>query len=475
VSASQVSVELYEDPPRDPHDATKIAGEIGQSNTSGKTFDWRLGEWSDSTGYPSCGAFHEQRLWFASTASNPQTIWASTSGDFENFRPTELDSTVLDDNGIGFTLGSTKANSIKWLVPGTSLSVGTTGGEWQVKSSSATSEPITPTNIVVVPHTEHGSHYLVQPIKIGPYILFCDRPGKKVRELVYDFSVDSLASKDLTYISEHLFRNGGGAIASAYQQEPNNLCWFVMDDGTLSCLTINKEQEIIAWHRHTIAGGEVESIAVVPGLSNSRDLVYMVVQRGENRYVELLQDDFYPASPSTKTNMMFLDGLVELDSKFKGTTIAGLHHLEGKYVTVTMNGVPLSSTYQVSGGSITISPSQTDSEMHVGLAYTSTAKSLPPEGGSIFGTSQGKIKKIAKYNVRLLNSLELSYGFDANGQSLNSITNLHENGTSTDFYTGTKELIPNNPYDAESQWTLSTSKPYPLNILSVTMTVEAGE
>ena len=481
-SASQVSVVLYEDIPRDPNNAKCLAGSTngsmaatGSDTTTGRSYDWRLGAWSETTGYPTCGSFHEQRFWMAANATENQTIWASVSGDFENFCPTELDSTVLEDNAINFSIGSTKANAIKWMSSGTSLTVGTTGAEWQIKSSSATSEPISPTNIVIVPHTQHGTSGTIQPIKIGPSTLFCDRPGKKVRELVYDFSVDSLTSKDLTYISEHLFRNANGSIASAYQQDPNNLCWFVMNDGTLSCLTINKEQEIVAWHRHLISGGLVESIAVVPGLSNSRDLVYMVVNRENNRYIELLQDDFYPSSPSTKTNMMFLDGLVELDSRFKGTVVAGLHHLEGKTVTVTMNGIPLANTYQVSGGKITVSPSQTNSEMHVGLPYTSTARSLPPEGGSAFGVSQGKIKKIAKYNVRLLNSLEIDYGFNTNGQSLNSLTNLHENGTSTDFYTGTKELVPNNPYDAESQWTLSTSKPYPLNILSVTMTVETGE
>jgi hypothetical protein len=180
--------------------------------------------------------------------------------------------------------------------------------------------------------------------------------------------------------------------------------------------------------------------------------------------------------------MRYLDGFVSydnvatasVDTQFDGTVVNGLWHLNDQTVSVSVNGTLLGS-YIVSSGAITISPSQTNAELVVGMAYTSTAKSLPPEGGSAFGVSQGKIKKIAKYNVRLLNSLELSYGFDANGQSLNSITNLHENGTSTDFYTGTKELIPNNPYDAESQWTLSTSKPYPLNILSVTMTVEAGE
>jgi hypothetical protein len=481
-SSSQVSVSLYEDVPRDPHNAANLAGAtngaLTASSTTGRSYDWRMGSWSDTTGYPSCGVFHEQRLWFGRTNTEPQAIWGSVSGDFENFGPTELDSAVLEDNAIGFTIASTKANPIKWMTAGPTIVVGTVGAEWQVKSSSVTSEPITPLNIVVVPHTTHGSNSSVQPLRIGNSTMFADRPGNKIRELIYDFQQDGLVSNDITYLSEHILRDGSGAIYSAYQQEPNNLCWFVLNDGTLAAVTINKQQEIVAWHHHTIQDAVVESIAVVPSTGGAYDDVWIAVKRtvsgSAKRTIEKLQPDFNPTSASNRTGMSYLDGIVEMTSH-SSSSVYGLHHLIGKNVDVVVNGVK-NGTYTVSAtGGVSISPTPSNATVTVGLAYESIAKSLPPEGGSMFGTSQGKIKKIAKYNVRLLNSLTLDYGFDANGQSLNSITNLHENGTSTDFYTGTKELIPNNPYDAESQWTLSTSQPYPLNILSVTMTVESGE
>lgn len=489
-SSSVVLIKLYEDMPRDPMNAANIAGAIvcsSQPLTSNagcnisRCTTWRLGAWSGTTGYPSCGVFHEQRLWFGRTDTEPQTIWGSISGDFENFSPTELDSAVLEDNAINFTIASTKVNPIKWMVSGPTITVGTVGGEWQVKSSSASSEPITPLNIVVVPHTGHGSSSVVQPLKVGGSVLFADRPGKKIRELVYDFSVDSLIANDITYLSEHLLRNGLHAKFSAYQQEPNNICWYILQDGTAAAVTINKEQEIVAWHRHSIDGALIESIAVVPNEDASADNVYLVVNRSGSRFVELLNNDFYP-NGTNKRGMRFLDGAVVFPElivsgspvgSFSGTVVGGLQHLEGKLVSIVIDGT-LYGTATVGSGSVSVA-NQTNVELVVGISYASTAKSLPPEGGSAFGVSQGKIKKLAKYNVRLLNSLTLDYGFNANGQSLNALTNLHENGTSTNFYTGTKELIPNNPYDAESQWTLSTSKPYPLNILSVTLTVETGE
>lgn len=492
-NASTVSVLLYEDVPRDVHDAKKLAGADTAQNQgkTGRSYDWRLGSWSETTGYPSCGVFHEQRLWFGKTATQPQSVWGSISGDFENFSPTEIDSTVLDDHAVNFTIASTKSDSIRWMVSGPAMTIGTMSGEWQVKSSNLSSEPITPLNVVVVPHTGVGSSVFVKPVKVGSSIIFADRSAKKVSELVYDYQYDGLVAKDLTYLSEHILRTHGGVVSCVYQQSPNSICWFLLEDGTLSSLTINKEQDVFAWHHHEISNGFVESIVTVPAQDLSYDNLYLIVKRNVadfgsppvyKRYVELLQKEFEPLSNSSLYEMRFLDGYTSFDNVnsngqnqlWSGQYIYGLQHLNGRSVSVLLNG-QLYGPFTVSSGAINLIETFSNKEAVVGLAYTSTAKSLPPEGGSAFGVSQGKIKKLAKYNVRLLNSLALDYGFNANSQTLNSLTNLHENGTSTDFYTGTKELIPNNPYDAESQWTLSTSKPYPLNVLSVTLTVETGE
>ena len=55
------------------------------------TDDFALGAFSETTGYPSCVTFFEQRLVFAGTTSQPQTLYFSKSGDYEN----------MDDNYHG--------------------------------------------------------------------------------------------------------------------------------------------------------------------------------------------------------------------------------------------------------------------------------------------------------------------------------------------------------------------------------------
>ncbi|BCV03529.1 MAG: hypothetical protein CM15mV69_130 [Caudoviricetes sp.] len=50
------------------------------ANTNAVT-DWNLGAFSTTTGFPSCVTFFEQRLVFAATLNNPQTIYFSKSGE----------------------------------------------------------------------------------------------------------------------------------------------------------------------------------------------------------------------------------------------------------------------------------------------------------------------------------------------------------------------------------------------------------
>ena len=40
-------------------------------------------------GYPSAVGFYEERLGFANSAGQPQTLWASASGAYERFSPTD--------------------------------------------------------------------------------------------------------------------------------------------------------------------------------------------------------------------------------------------------------------------------------------------------------------------------------------------------------------------------------------------------
>lgn len=473
-STSQVTVTFYADMPRDPHNAENIAGnQNSASANSGITYDWRLGAWSDTTGYPEVACFQEQRLVFAGTKTTTQTFWMSIAGDFEAFSPTEPDSSVLDDNAITYTLGSSKANAIKWLMPGSALTIGTTGGEWQVRAATSINDPLTPSNISAKEYTTHGSLGTAFPARIGSSIVFVDRSGQKVRELFYSYEKDALDSDDLTVISEHILRSHNNAVVSAFQQKPHSIYWIVCADGTLSAMTFNKSQEVVAWHNHTIGNGTVEDIAVIPS-TDGMDEVWLIVNRtisgADYRSVEVLEPDYY-RSGTSRLDMRFLDCHYVVDG-WTSTSISGLNYLEGLTVTPVVDGV-VQATKTVTSGAITLTSGAT-SEVVIGIAYTSSIQSLPPEGGSSFGTSQGAIKRVVDFSGRFFDSINVTYGPDSTAADLISET-LPAPASTSPWFSGTYRMVPTNGYDIENGWYIEQSSPYPLNLLFVVTRLETNE
>ena len=436
---------------------------------NGVATSWKLGAWSAVTGYPRCVCFHEQRLWFASTPYEPQTLWSSVSQDYYNFAPTGSDSVVVDSSAITATIASSTVNSIVWMSSGPTLLLGTIGGEWQIKPASLTNA-LSPTDFSVTQQTSYGSSQII-PQRVGTGVIFIQRSGQKVREMIYNFQFDQYEAKDLTIVSEHIIRVNGKAIDASYQQEPSCLFWVVTDQGALSAMTYQKDQEVIAWHNHPIGGnGFVEAVATIPSIDGKNDTTYLIVKRTINgvtkRYVEYFEAEFWPATPDDKNNMFFVDcGL-----SYSGTpvsTVGGLSHLEGQTVQVIADGSSRSPTSVVTGGSVTFDGAAA-SNVSVGLQYTSLVKIMPLESGSQQGTAQGKVKRISKAVVRVLNSLGFSLGENLNTlENVSFRTSSDPMDSSPQLFTGDRERKFTGSYQFQADLYITQSQPYPLTVIAI--------
>ena len=220
---------------------------------------WRLGAWSDTTGFPAAVAFYEQRLFWAGSTEQPQTLWGSKSGDYENHTPG-----TLDDDPVIYTLATDQVNVIKWLSPGKVMAIGTVGGEFII-SGSTTADALTPTNVRVVREGTRGSASHT-PIRIDNVVIFIQRQQRKIREFVYQFDSDSFQSPDLTILSNQVAK--GGITEIAYQQEPSTIIWGVKADGQLIGMTYLRDQQVVAWHRHKLGGTSGSCTVTVTDYSN---------------------------------------------------------------------------------------------------------------------------------------------------------------------------------------------------------------
>ena len=211
--------------------------------------DWQLGAFSDTTGHPSCVTFFEQRLVFAGTTNQPQTVFFSKSGDYENM-DANIGGTIADDDAIIYTIASNQVNAIRFMTATRTLIIGTAGGEFTV-SGGGTDSAVTPTNILIKKQSNHGAAN-VDAIAVGNATLFLQRAKRKIRELAYNFDVDGYIAPDMTILAEHITE--GGVTQIAYQQEPNQIIYAVRGDGELVGLTYQREQQVTAWHRHIFGG-----------------------------------------------------------------------------------------------------------------------------------------------------------------------------------------------------------------------------
>lgn len=222
---------------------------------------------TSSGNYPSVVSFFEQRLVFANTNNNPQSLWFSKSNDYENFTT----GTNADDAMI-FTIASNQVNSIRYLSASRSLIVGTVGGEFLVTGSD-TVDGLSPTNINIRRQATYGSAD-VSAVPVGNVTLFLQRAKRKIRELVYNYDSDNYVAPDLTILSEHVTESNVKELA--YQQEPHSIVWTLREDGILSGMTYQRTENVVAWHKHIFGGrsntGKSTNVKTVSFTANSTNV-----------------------------------------------------------------------------------------------------------------------------------------------------------------------------------------------------------
>lgn len=243
---------------------------------------------SGANNYPATVSYYQQRLIFANTNSNPETVWTSRSGRFSNFT---ISTPTQADDAITFTLVGRKVNSIEHLIDLKNLVILTSGGELAALGDA--NGVLQPTSVNTRQYSYHGAASL-SPFVIGRDLLFLQARQTTVRSLTYSIMIDGYEGNDLTVFSNHLF-DGYSIVDWAYAQVPNSIIWAARSDGTLLGLTYIKEQQLSGWHRHDLSGGKVENVCVVP--EGNEDRVYLVVNRTiggkTKRYIERMHSRFF--------------------------------------------------------------------------------------------------------------------------------------------------------------------------------------
>ncbi len=426
------------------------------------TTEWAEGAWSIKRGHPRACAIHQQRLVFAGCTAEPQKVWGSALGGFNDFQLLDF-----DDAAYAILVAAQEANPIVWLVSQDGLIVGTEGDEWLMDSGdqviSATNPPYSKRK------TKIGSAN-VQAQLVGSVVLFVQRGGRAMREYVFAFDEQNYKAPDLTQLADHM--TAGGVAQFTFAQNPDSTIWAVTGDGRLLSCTYRRESEVVAWAQHP-TNGVFESVATIYGAGDA-DEVWFSVKRTiggvTSRHIERFD-------PAHWTNLMLGDsvrGLVvhfdcatRVVSETNLATVTGLTYLNGATVSVRVDGAEQTDK-TVSAGAITLD--EPGKQIVLGLPYTSRLQPFLFDTQLPDGTSQGLEKRTPEIRVRLhlTGAMERADSPDAEFYPLPMRQASHLVNAPPPLYTGlTEPLYMQANFQDGTNFELRTTGGEPLNILMV--------
>lgn len=354
--------------------------------------------WSTAYGYPRTGTVHQQRLIAAGTTKFPRTVWGSRLGE-----PLDFERWTADDDSFAFTIDSDDASAIAYVTAGRDLVVLTESGEYSMRSG--VEKPLTPTNVRVVPESNHGAAG-VRPVLIGNETMFVQRAGRKLRALGYRYDFDAYRAPDITALADHLTK--GGLSWLTFQQEPDLLLWAARGDGSFLTCTIDRDQQpsVIGWALHTTQGA-VECFASIP--NGDREQVWCIARRTINgatvRYIERFDGTLERLHPNDSDGVIYgttVDCGLVVDNA-AGQTVFTVAHLANTVVRVVADGSEMGNYTTNGAGQLTLPRSA--KRTVIGLHFESEVALLPPEFGTGEGSAQGNAARTGELSLKLLDTI----------------------------------------------------------------------
>jgi hypothetical protein len=411
------------------------------------TVDWDEELYSGVWGYPGGCALHEQRLWFGGSTGLPSGL---TATNIAAFRKHDL-GTAQDDEAIQVTLGSDHINEIRHIVSSRHLQIFTDLGEFYPPLASG--EAITPGNVAFRRQTRYGSSH-VQPQDLDGATIFVQRTLTSIREFIFEDLSQSYAAGNLTMVSPHLLDAPYEATSMRGNTvRPEQYAMFVNDNGTIAVFHSARAEKIAGWTLwRPRTGDKFVSVQAV-----AEDL-FCVTQRSVNgstvHYLEKFSED----------DSVTLDCQITVAGS--GLTFSGLTHLAGEAdVWVIAQGFSL-GPHDVSGaGAVTIDETGVTS-LIVGLNYTPTLETMPPDAALASGPMTGEVRRI----VRALVTLDTALAATLDGQDLIVRQAGDDLSVAPAAVTGTYEFFMSG-YSRNPTVTLVQNDPLSLRVLALAVEV----
>ena len=404
------------------------------------TTDWAEQSYSSLRGFPSAITFHQNRLCFAGTIAQPDTIWMSKSASYYNFDVGDSN----DSDSIHLTASICEVQQIRHLVSNRDLQVFTASSEMYVPAFQ--DKPITPTNAQVRRQTPFGSDS-IRPQVLDGATIFVQAGGSIVREYLFTDSEEAYTAVPVSSLSSHLIDNPVEMNTFYGAVDRSESYVFIRNaSGKMAVFNSNRAEQRAGWAEFTSQGLFHSTVTI-----DDRVFANVAFPMGNDttRYVlcELKADsnmDMSKTYTATSTN----NGIFTVSSDFENGAVVNV-----------VSGNNYIGEFTVSGGNIDVSAVEGLNTAEIGYKFDVTLKTNPIDTNTQAGPVSGKIRSLASVIVDLNSTLSIS----VNGTNLviRQVTDdLSQEQTAV---TGRKEFRLMG-YGRTPQVTISQSAPLPLQV-----------
>lgn len=390
--------------PSGSYDGTGTWTSPGSGSYTAGTWRWRLGAFSDTTGWPSAGIISDQRL----ILFKDNSIYASVAGSLHDFDRLNEYGEVSIDQAFSLTLDD--PSPIRWAAKGADVFIGTENAEYVLRQAAA-SQPLGPGNTALVKQDERGGTAM-RPEMLGGRPIFQQRGKRKLLHMMEN-SYGRYVPDDMLRYADHF---GNSALVEvAWQREPLQLLWAVRADGELVCADYLPEESVLGWWHRPLGGGLLaESICSITAPDGLSDQLWISASNGTDRFVMVL-DKWRLPGERPDLPIMF-DAALTYNDPNNPISELSMPHLAGETVEVVANGAWLGE-YTVAGdGTIDLGTVEAGTAV-AGYAYPAYVVLLPWEAGGDNGPAQFKTKRPSRLSLRLEESLGLRVTCNGNVQS----------------------------------------------------------
>ncbi len=235
---------------------SELGGGTPSVTTHAPTTSWDEQSYSSLRGFPAAVTFHENRLVFAGTISQPDSIWFSKIASYYNFDVAE----AKNNESIHLTAAIGEIQQIRHIVSNRDLQIFAASAEMFVPAFQ--NQSLTPTNAQIRRQTPFGSGF-IRPQSIDGATLFVQKGGQIVREYLFSDSEAAYVANPISTISSHLIKTPiemntlYGALSRS-----ESYVFVINNDGTMAVFNSNRAEQRAGWVEFTTNGKFHSSVTI---------------------------------------------------------------------------------------------------------------------------------------------------------------------------------------------------------------------